>query len=451
MTEPTLTSGHTLNPDSAAFTEAHTIWNARLQKRPDTIAQCSTVQDVVDAVRFVRSNGTRLSVKAGGHSYAGTSVNDGGLLVDLAQMRSVFIDPTHRTATIEPGVTGEMLDTAAQRHGLATPTPTVSSVGVIGAALGGGGGYLTRRYGLTLDNLISAEIVTADGGLLKVSQHSYPDLFWALRGGGGNFGIVTSMTLQLHPVGPEVLAGQVIYPFDDAARLLRSVRNFIDEAPDEFQCYPFCFRVPPIDLFPEEHHGQPVLDLVMYHEDATAADFVRPLRQLADNPILDLVGPSAYVDVQKSFDANLPKGNRYLSKAHDLAELSDGAIDVMVEFVPHMAGAFTAAYFDPVGGAAGRVGVTETAYAGRQANYGFHIIAGWQDAIEDDSVVSWANEFHTAMALHATGGVYVNLIGDDEMDRIPAAYGPNYPRLVEIKKQWDPTNLFSSNYNIEPT
>ena len=450
MTEPTLPSGHTLNPNGEAFQEAHAIWNARLQKHPDIIAQCLTAQDVAEAVRFARGSDARLSVKAGGHSYAGTSVRDGGLLIDLAQMRSIFIDSAHRTATIEPGVTGEMLDTEAQQYGLATPTPTVSSVGVIGAALGGGGGYLTRKHGLTLDNMISVEVVTADGEILTVSQHSYPELFWALRGGGGNFGIVTSMTLRLHHVGPEVLAGQVIYPFDDATRLLREVRDFIDEAPDEFQCYPFCFRVPPIDLFPEEHHGQPVLDLVMYHEDATAADFVRPLRHLADNPILDLVGPSTYVDVQKSFDANLPKGNRYLSKAHDLAELSDDAIDVMVEHVPHMAGAFTAAYFDPVGGAAGRVGISDTAYAGRNANYGFHIIAGWQDSIEDDSVIDWANEFHTAMSPYATGGVYVNLIGDDEMDRIPAAYGPNYPRLVKIKRQWDPTNLFSSNYNIDP-
>jgi FAD/FMN-containing dehydrogenase len=377
-------------------------------------------------------------------------VRDGGVLVDLSQMQSVVIDPGRGIATIEPGVTGEIFDAAAQEHGLATPTPTVSSVGVIGAALGGGGGYLTRKYGLTLDNVISAEIVTADGEVLHVSEHDHPDLFWAIRGGGGNYGIVTSMELQLHRVGPEVFAGQVIYPFDDAARLLRSVRDFMDEAPDEFQCYPFCFRVPPIDLFPAEHHGQPVLDLVMYHEDATAADFVQPLRQLAGGPILDLVGPSTYVDVQKSFDANLPKGNRYLSKAHDLAELSDGAIDVMVEFVPRMAGAFTAAYFDPVGGAAGRIGVTETAYAGRQAKYGFHIIAGWQDDIEDDPVIGWANEFHDAMSPHATGGVYVNLIGDNEMDRIPAAYGPNYPRLVELKKRWDPTNLFSGNYNIEP-
>ena len=450
MTDLRLNSGKTLEPDSAGFLAAHAIWNARLQKHPELIAQCRTAQDVVDAVNFASAADAPLSVKAGGHSYAGRSVHDGGILIDVSTMTSLSIDPDAETATIEPGVTGATLDAASQQHGLATPTPTVSSVGVVGAALGGGGGYLTRKYGLTLDNVISIEIVTADGELRQVSENQLPDLFWAARGGAGNFGIVTSMTLQLHRVGPQVLAGQVIYPFADAAQLLRSFRDFMDEAPDEFQCYPFTFRVPPIELFPTEYHGKPVLDLVMYHEDPGAGDFVQPLRHLGAEPILDLVGPSPYVEVQKSFDANLPKGQRYLSKAHDLAVLSDGAIDVMAEYVPSMVGAFTAAYFDPVGGAAGRVPATDTAYAGRDARYGFHIVAGWEDAAEDDAVIGWANDFHAAMAPHATGGVYVNLIGDDELDRVPAAYGSNYPRLVELKQRWDPTNLFSSNYNIEP-
>ena len=221
------------------------------------------------------------------------------------------------------------------------------------------------------------------------------------------------------------------------------------EAPDEFQCYPFCFRVPPIDVFPEELHGEPVLDFVLYHEDPDAVDFVLPLRELGD-PILEEARLGRYVDVQVGFDANMPKGQRYISKAHDLVGLSDGAIDTMVEFVPRMVGDFTAAYFDPLGGAVGRVDSSATPYGGRATEYGFHVIAGWMDATEDESVLAWASEFHSAMAAHATGGVYVNLIADDEADRIPAAYGPNYPRLVELKQLWDPTNLFSSNYNIPP-
>jgi hypothetical protein len=449
MNDLELTTGDILGPEDDDFDRGRAIWNARLGKRPDRIAQCVSAQDVVEAVRYANSTGVPLSVKAGGHSYAGRSVRDGGLLIDLSGMTSIDVDRDRRTATIGPGVTGADLDRATQEHGLAVPTPTVSSVGVIGAALGGGGGYLTRKYGLTLDNVMSAEIVTADGQLLHISEQNHPDLFWAIRGGGGNFGIVTRLELKLHPVGPEVLAGQVIYPFDGAAQMLRAFRTFMDQAPPEFQCYPFCFRVPPIDLFPVETHGQPVLDFVMYHEDADALDFVQPLRDLGA-PMLDLVGAAPYADVQKTFDANLPKGQRFLSKAHDLAELSDGAIDVMVEYVPRMAGAFTAAYFDPGGGAVGRVEPSATAYAGRNARYGFHIIAGWQDAIEDDAVSTWANDFQSAMAAHATGGVYVNLVGDDELDRIPSAYGPNYDRLVQLKTAWDPGNIFNSNYNIQP-
>jgi len=364
-------------------------------------------------------------------------------------MKTISVDPEARTVTVEGGVTCADIDAATQEHGLATPTPTVSSVGVIGAALGGGGGYLTRKFGLTLDNMISAEVVTADGRQIRASVDENPDLFWAIRGGGGNFGVITSMKLRLHQVGPQVLAGQIIYPFDNAGDLLRYFRDFLEQAPDEFQCYPFCFRVPPIDLFPEETHGQPVLDFVICHQDPNASEFVQPLQNLGE-PILNLVGPSPYVDVQTGFDPNLPKGQRYTSKAHDLNGLSDGAIDTMVEYVPRMVGALTAAYFDPLGGAVSQIDASATPYRGRAARYGFHIIAGWLDAAEDESVLGWASEFHGAMAAHATGGVYVNLIADDETERIPSAYGANYPRLVDLKQEWDPTNLFTSNYNIPP-
>jgi hypothetical protein len=246
-----------------------------------------------------------------------------------------------------------------------------------------------------------------------------------------------------------VLSGQVIYPFGDAGAYLRAFREFMETAPNELQCYPFCFRVPPIDLFPEETHGQPVLDFVIYHEDPDALDLVAPLREMGE-PILDLVGPAPYVDAQRAFDANLPKGQRYISKAHDLAGLSDGAIDVMVEYVPRMVGALTAAYFDPLGGAIRSVATNATAYAGRDTSYGFHIIAGWFDAVEDAAVIGWANEFQRAMSDHATGGVYVNLIADDERERVRNAYGTNYQRLVELKQKWDPNNLFQSNHNIPP-
>lgn len=442
-------AGRVLEPGDGGFEEARALWNTRFDRRPDMAVRCATSEDVKTSIDFAHKHGLRLSVKGGGHSYAANSVADGGLLIDLTQMKDIRVDADTRTVTVEGGVTCAEVDAATQTYGLAVPTPTVSSVGVIGAALGGGAGYLSRKHGLMIDNVISAHVVTADGREIRAASDENSDLFWALRGGGGNFGVVTSLELRLHEVGPQVLSGQIIYPFDKAGEYLRSFREFMADAPDEFQCYPFCFRVPPIDMFPEETHGQPVLDFVLYHEDPDAIEFVQPLRELGE-PILEVVGASRYVDAQTGFDANLPKGQRYISKAHDLAGLSDGAIDTMVEYVPQMVGPLSAAYFDPLGGAVGRVDPSATPFAGRGTTFGFHIIAGWMDAAEDESVMTWASEFHTAMADHATGGVYVNLIADDETDRTPAAYGDNYARLVELKQQWDPENLFRSNYNIPP-
>ena len=442
-------AGRVLQPGDGGFDEARALWNTRFDRSPDLAVRCLNSSDVKVAVDYARDRGMKLSVKGGGHSYAANSVSDDGLLIDLSLMKKITVDTERRTVVVEGGVTCAEMDAATQEHGLATPSTTVSSVGVIGAALGGGGGYLSRKYGLMVDNMVSASVVTADGGQVRAASDENADLFWALRGGGGNFGVVTSLELRLHEVGPQVLSGQIIYPFDHAGEYLRFFRDFMADAPDEFQCYPFCFRVPPIDVFPEEFHGQPVLDFVLYHEDPDAADFILPLAELGE-PILEAAGISRYADAQTGFDANMPKGQRYVSKAHDLDGLSDGAIDTMVEFVPQMVGPLSAAYFDPLGGAVGRVDASATPYAGRGANFGFHLIAGWMDPHDDESVLAWATEFHSAMAEHATGGVYVNLIADDETHRIPSAYGANYARLVELKQQWDPTNLFSSNYNIPP-
>jgi FAD/FMN-containing dehydrogenase len=441
--------GSLLRPGNDGFDEACRCWNGRFNHRPDLIAQCRHANDVRACVDFARGNQVTLSVKGGGHSYAGKTVGDGGLLVDVSQMKGIRVSTEGRTAIIEPGVTCGELDRAAREYGVATPTPTVSTVGVIGAALGGGSGYLSRKHGLTLDNVLSVDIVTADGREVTASEREHPDLFWALRGAGANFGVATSMQIRLHDVAPEVLAGQIIYPFDDAEALLKVYRDFMARSPDEVQCYPFMFRIPPIDAFPAKFHGQPALDFVLCHVDARAVDAVQPLRELGDT-ILDLVGPLAYTAVQQGFDANLPKGQRYYSRAHLLDMLSDAAIHTITEHVTAMEGAFTAAYLEPYGGAIGRVGPSETAFHGRKAAYSFHILAGWTDASDDHAVMTWARAFHEAMAVHATGGVYVNLLGEDEADRVPAAYGGNYRRLVELKTRWDPDNLFRMNYNVQP-
>lgn len=442
--------GRVLEATDEGYDDARSIANGRFDRRPDIIVRCRDADDVETTVVFAREEGLPLSVRGGGHSYAGKTVGDGGLLVDLSSMKTIRVDVGSATAILEPGVTCGELDRATQEHGLATPVPTVSSVGVAGAALGGGSGYLSREFGLTLDNLVAVDVVTADGRRLRASADEHPDLFWAMRGAGPNFGIVTSLELRLHEVGPEVLAGQIIYPFDHAVDLLRFYRDFMGDAPDGFACYPFMIRIPPVEPFPERLHGHPALDFVVYHVDPEAADFVQPLRQLGET-ILDVVEPLAYTTVQQTFDAALPSGQRYYSRAHYLDELSDGSIDTMAAHAPEMKGPLTAAYLEPLGGAIGKVAPSATAFGGRSAGYSFHILAGWMEAADDVAVMASARRFHDAMAPHATGGVYVNLLADDEDERVPAAYGDNYPRLVELKTEWDPHNLFRMNYNIEPS
>lgn len=442
-------SGEVLGPDDPGFEDASALWNARFQRTPAMVVQCAEASDVAIAIEYATGNDLEVSVKSGGHSYAAKTVAEDSLLIDLSKLNGVEVDPAAKTAVVAGGATCRQLDAATQAHGLATPSPTASSVGVIGAALGGGSGWLSRKHGLLADNVTSYDVVTADQRQLTVSDDGEADLFWALRGGGGNFGVATSVSLTLHEIGPSVLSGQIIYPFDNAGSMLRSFRNIIEEAPDDFQCYPFMFRVPPIEPFPEETHGTPVLDFVVFHVDPDASDFIAPLRDFGE-PILDFVAPTPYGEVQQTFDPNLPKGNRYYSKAHNLDSISDEVIDAVVDFVPRMKGEFTACYFEPLGGAVGRREVHDTPYAGREAAAGFHCLAGWINESDDEEVMSWASEFHQAVEPHATGGVYVNLIADDEDDRVAAAYGPNYERLVSLKAQWDPNNLFSNNYNIGP-
>lgn len=443
-----LLHGEVLGAGDDGYDDARRVWNARFDRRPDMIARCADADDVAAAVGWAARSGVPLSVRAGGHSYAGTTVADGGLLIDLAGMTGVKVRPDDRVAVVEAGATWGQLDAATQHHGLATTGVTVSSVGVAGSTLGGGTGWLSRCHGNALDNVLAVELVTADGERLRASADEHPDLFWALRGAGPNFGVVTSFEFRLHEVGPLVLAGQVIYPFDDAERLLREFRGFMEQAPDEFQCLPFTFRVPPVEPFPEELHGEPVLDFVVFHTDPEALDVVQPLRELGE-PILDAVGPVAYTAAQQSFDPNLPSGQRYYSRAHDLAHLDDAAIDDFARFVRTMEGPLTAAYLEPRGGAVARVAPETTAAGGRAAPYSFHIIAGWSDPSDDESVMTWARSFGDAMAAHATGGVYVNLIAEDEVDRVPTAFS-DHDRLRALKRTWDPDNRFRANHNVSP-
>jgi len=444
--------GKVVTPLDQEYSEARALWNVRFSRKPDVIVRCDRTEDVQAAVLFARDRDLQLSVKGGGHAFAANTVADGGLLIDLSPMKGIEIDPVTKTARIEAGVKWGEFDPLAQKHGLASPGGTVSTVGVAGYTLGGGSGYLARTHGMAIDNLLSVDVVTADAKLLRASIDQNPDLFWALRGGGGNFGIATRFEFRLHEVGPEVLAGQVFHRFEDAPDLLRFYRDFMATASEEIQCYPFFLRVPPLDFFPEEYHGQLALDFVMFHArvGAEAEAALRPLVEIGD-PCFSAVGPQSYTSVLQIFDEGVPAGQRWDSRAHDLPDITDEAIETMMEHLPRMVGTFTSAYLGAQGGEIARVDQTATAYPHRGAAFSFHIMAGWSEPAQDNEVTGWAQRFHDAMAPHATGGVYVNALGVGEQDRIRAAYGVNYQRLTELKNKWDPENLFRANHNIQPS
>lgn len=443
--------GTIARPGQKSFETARTVWNARFLRSPALIARCLESEDVAAAVRFARHEGMALSVKGGGHDYAGNTVAEGSLLIDLGPMDSVEVDVTARRAVVGAGATWGQVDGATYPHGLATPGGTVSSVGVAGFSLGGGSGWLTRKHGLAVDNVQAARIVTASGEIVRADERENPDLFWAIRGGGGNFGVVTSFEYALHALAPQVLAGQVFYPLERAAEILRFYRDRFRDAPDELMCYPFFIRVPPMEPFPEAYHGRVVLDLVVAWlgpvEDGAA--HVAPFRGLGD-PFLDLVAPQPYTTLQQAFDAGMGKGNRWYSRSQQLDDLTDAAIDTLVDALDPFPGAFTAVYLGPHGGAAGRVASDATAYPHRSSAHELHVFPGWADPAMDEAVMAWADALHEVMLPHGNGGVYVNLLGDGEPHRVKNAYGSNYPRLTELKSKWDPENLFRGNHNIPP-
>lgn len=444
-------AGTVIAPDDAAYEAARQIWNARCQRDPAIIVECSTAADVAAAIGFARVHDLELAVRSGGHDYAGNSTCEGGVLVDLSRMASVQVDSGARVIRVGPGATWGDVDQATRSFGLATPGATVSTVGVAGFALGGGGGHLTRKLGLACDNLVAAEIVTADGRQVRASADENPDLWWALRGGGGNFGVATSFELRLHELGPEVLAGQVIHRFDDAPAVLRHYRDFMATAADEIQCWAFILRLPPLPVFPEDLHGQPVIDLLVSHagpiDDAQIA--LRPLREFG-HPVLDAVEPQPFTELQRAFDAGMGKGKRWYSRAQYLRALPDEAITTLLEHVERLPGEFTTAYLGAEGGACGRIPPDATAFPHRDAAFSLHFFPGWTDPGDDADIMRWAREAHRAMAPHATGGVYVNMLAEDEADRVGAAYGGNYERLARLKRKWDPENVFRGNHNIPP-
>ncbi len=443
--------GEVLRPGEDGYDDARRVWNGMIDRRPAVIVRCRGAADVMAAVDLAREQELLLSVRGGGHSFPGKSVCDDGLMIDLSPMRAVRVDPEARRARVQGGATWADVDHETQAFGLATTGGLISHTGVAGLTLGGGIGYLARKHGLALDNLVGTDVVTADGELVHASESENPDLFWGLRGGGGNFGVVTSFEFRLHELGPEVLGGFLIHPFEAAADGLRFYREFMAEAPDELTCYPLLGNVPPEPPFPEAQQGRTALYFAVCYAGPVAdgEEALRPLREFGD-PMLDAVQPMPYTALQRSFDEAQQPGNRWYLKSLFCDEISDASIETLLERVDPLSGPLTFAWFEPMGGAIGRVDPGATAYPHRNAGYTFAVAPGWHDPAGDDRHIAWARELFDAMKPYGSG-VYVNYLDRDEDERIRAAYGDNFDRLVALKEEWDPGNLFRMNQNIEPT
>ena len=423
-----------------------------IDRRPGLIVECAAAEDVPHVVRFARENGLLVSVCGAGHNIAGTAVSEGGLMISFKKMGAVVVDADSRTVRVEPGATLGNVDAATQEHALAVPTGINSTTGIAGLTLGGGFGWLSRKYGMTVDNLISADVVTADGQMVRASQGDNPELFWGLRGGGGNFGVVTSFEFRAHPVGPEILSGLIVHPFSNGGEILRAYRDFVADAPDEVTVWAVLRKAPPLPFLPEEVHGTEVVVLAaMYAGDMKAGEAaLAPLRAVG-TPIADVIGPHPFGGWQQAFDPLLTPGARNYWKTHDFAELSDGLIDTALEFVKRLPDPQCEVFFAHVGGAQGRVAEDATAYQGRGAAFVMNAHGRWTNPDQDDTCIPWCRELFDATAPFATGEAYVNFMTAEEGDRVEAAYGSSYKRLVQLKNRYDPANLFRMNQNIKPS
>jgi FAD/FMN-containing dehydrogenase len=443
--------GIVLLPGDGAYEEARKIWNAMIDKHPALIARCTSTADVVTAVNFARDNGILLSIRGGGHNIAGNAMCDDGIVIDLSEMKAAKVDPGIRRVSIQGGATLGDLDAATQAYGLATPLGINSTTGIAGLTLGGGFGWLSRKHGMTIDNLISAEVVTAAGEVVRASATEHPDLFWALRGGGGNFGVVTSFEYQLHPVGPNVLSGVMAYPLSEAKQVLRSYRQFTASAPDELSVWTVLRLAPPLPFLPEEVHGKGIVILAMLYADnpERGEPLIAPLRNFG-TLLGEHVGVQPYTAWQKAFDPLLAHGARNYWKSHNFSRLDDGLFDVVVEYAGKLPSPQTEIFFGAIGGATSRPAPDSAAYRHRDAWFVMNVHGRWESPADDERCIRWARSYFEASAPFASEGVYINFLTADESDRVRAAYGANYERLARVKRIYDPLNLFRMNQNIKP-
>ena len=443
--------GELLRDGDDAYDEARRVFNAGIDRRPALIARCTGVADVMAALALAREQGLEVSVRGGGHSVAGHAIVDGGVVIDLRPMNRVRVDPERRTAWVGGGANWGELDRETQAFGLAVTGGRLADTGVGGLTLGGGSGWLERKYGFTVDSLISAELVTADGRLVIASADRNADLFWALKGGGGNFGVVTGFEFELHEVGPLVYGGMMLFPIDAAVDLLKAYRGFMEGAPDEICGGAAILCAPPEEFVPEPIRGKPVLGVIACYVgpvDAGERAFA-PLREWG--PALEMLGPMPYTAVQGLIAPGNPPGRHHYWKAGLLGELSDDAVATFVARASDVVSPFAACLMIPMGGAFARVDAESTPLAYRDAKWNYHLLGQWADPADTERNVAWTRDFDRAMSEYAEEGVYVNFTGDPSASAVQAGFGPEkYARLVEVKRTYDPENVFRSNANIPP-
>ncbi|WP_371482134.1 FAD-binding oxidoreductase [Kitasatospora sp. NBC_00315] len=444
------TRGAVITPGDDGYDEARTVYNAAIDRRPAAVVRCANAGDVMATVGYARESGLDLAVRGGGHSGPGFGTCDGGVVADLSGLRGVRVDPENRTARAEPGATWGDFNAATHAFGLATTGGIISTTGIAGLTLGGGFGYLTRSLGLTCDNLLSADVVTADGRFLTTDSEHHPDLFWALRGGGGNFGAVTSFEYRLSPVDT-VVAGPMLFELEHMDSVLRFYREFVGGAPEQLFLFPGFQTAPPLPFIPENRHGD-VLGIVVVcwsgpPEEADAV--LRPLRELAPR-VAEAVGPMPYPAINGAFDALLPPGLREYWKGSFATGLTDEAIAVHLEHGPRVPTLSSTVHIYPVDGAPQRIAPDATAYSYRDASFSTVVLGVWEDPAGGAAETAWVRDYHAALAPHSEAGGYVNFMGADDQHRIEANYRGNYARLAAVKRDYDPGNLFHLNQNIEP-
>ncbi len=445
--------GELITPNDPGYDEARSTWNGLIDRRPALIARCLGSSDIVAALTFARERGLPLAVRGGGHSVAGYGVCDEGIVIDLSLMRGVHVDQNARRVRVQGGVTAADLDRETQLFGLATPSGNVSSTGVAGLTLSGGLSHVRRKYGMSVDNLLSADVVTADGEVHRASADENSGLFWAIRGGGGNFGIVSSLEFKLHELGPLVSLAMVMYPLEMGREVLRFWRDFNETVPDEVSSDAIIWKVPPAPMFPAEIHGRSIVAIAAVHcgDTAEGESVLAPLRQIG-TPLFDMSGPIPWVALQSAFDGPFPKGIRYYWKSLYLDDMGDETIDAILGRAVDRPSDMTFIPIRHLGGAISRVSDTETAVANRAAPYLLSLDNAWVEPAQDERNIAWVRSFWTAMQAHSQGGVYLNFAGalEEGGAMAKAGHGVNYDRLAALKAAYDPENVFRLNNNVVP-